>query len=147
MLILLPIKFTRIIIRGTYQSDFNIDSRNSLPYGITAYNNNFYITDNDSNLPDEVYLYDNTGRYQNQFNLDNDNATPQGIVTYNNKLYVIDSSDDEVYIYNISGTILQGTFNLHRNNTIPRGIEIYKGSFYITDRNTTDSKVYIYPID
>ena len=131
--------FTSLISsKNNSVTSFSLTSDNEHPYGITTYNNKFYIVDW---WDKKNYIYNNSGGYDSSLNFTSDNGTPFGIIIYNNKIYVTDNSDDQVYIYSSSG-VYETKFDLTNDN--PRGITTYNNKFYVID--ATDKKIYIYTI-
>ena len=79
-----------------YESSFDLMSDSDDPYGMTTYENRFYVTDNDD---DKVSIYSTNGVYEYSFDLTSDSDNPVDIITYNNKFYICDTTDNKVYIY------------------------------------------------
>ena len=123
-------------------TDFDLDSDNSAPEGITYANNRFYVVDY---WDERVYVYMMSGQRDTgaDFDLDSDNGYPSGITYANNRFYVVDRTDERVYVYMMSGQRDTGAdFDLDSDNGYPSGITYANNRFYVVDR--TDDKVYVY---
>ena len=123
-------------------TDFDLDSDNSAPEGITYANNRFYVVD----WSDErVYVYTMSGQRDTgaDFDLDNDSGFSEGITYANNRFYVVDWSDERVFVYTMSGQRDTGAdFDLDSDNSYPEGITYANNRFYVVDDR--NGKVFVY---
>ena len=84
--------------------DFDLNSANTNPQGITTDGTNIFVVDN---TDDKVYVYTMSGTYVKNFNLNSANTNPFGITTDGTNIFVVDVTDDKVYVYTMSGTYVQ----------------------------------------
>ena len=123
-------------------SDFDLDSDNGSPEGITFANDRLFVVDR---IDDKVYAYQSSGQRDSasDFDLDSDNSYPEGITFANNRFYVVDLLDDNVYAYQSSGQRDSASdFDLDSDNGSPEGITFANDRFFVVDR--FDDKVYAY---
>ena len=127
-------------------SDFDLDADNDNPYGMTAYDGKFWVTDGDNT----VYAYnpDGTRDLASDFNLDSGNDSPLGITAYDGKFWVADEYDRKVYAYNIvdGARDTDSDFSLYLDSH-PRlsKITTYDGKLWVT--GSLHSKIYAYNTD
>ena len=125
-------------------SDFDLDSQNTNPRGITAANDKIYVAD----LSDDVYVYDpadDGSRVTSlDFELASKNGSPSGMTELDGKFYVVDDVRDKIYVYNSDGTRdnASSDINLNHANEHPTGIAAHEGDLWVVDND--DSKVYVY---
>ncbi len=125
-------------------SDFDLDSQNTNPRGITAANDKIYVAD----LSDDVYVYDpadDGSRVTSlDFELASKNGSPSGMTELDGKFYVVDDVRDKIYVYNSDGTRdnASSDINLNFANEHPTGIAAHEGDLWVVDND--DSKVYVY---
>ncbi len=119
---------------------FKLDDNNKIPLGITAYNDKFYIADNDTTK--RIFIYNSLGVYESNFELASTNTNPFGITGYNDKLYVLDYNG-KIFIYDLVGNPLSN-FELASTNTNPFGIVSHNNKLYVADFS---DKVFVYNID
>ena len=125
-------------------SDFDLDSQNTNPRGITAANDKIYVAD----LSDDVYVYDpadDGSRVTSlDFELASKNGSPSGMTELDGKFYVVDDVRDKIYVYNSDGTRdnARSDINLNFANEHPTGIAAHEGDLWVVDND--DSIVYVY---
>ena len=135
-------------VRYDSTSDFDLDSANANPTGITFGNNKFWVADATDN---KVYAYNADGSRDtaSDFDLDSANANPTGITFGNNKFWVINTislAGNRVYAYNADGSRdTASDFDLDSINTSPVGITFGNNKFWVVD--SSDNKVYAYNAD
>ena len=120
--------------------NFDLESANGDPRGITYANGRFYVMDW---RDDKVYAYTATGQRDaaSDFDLYAANFSAEGITYANGRFYVVHVGDEKVYAYTASGQRdAASDFGLTRTN--PRGITYANGRFYVVDAG--DDKVYAY---
>ena len=125
-------------------SDFDLDSQNTNPRGITAANDKIYVAD----LSDDVYVYDPADEGSRvtslDFELASKNGSPSGMTELDGKFYVVDDVRDKIYVYNSDGTRdnARSDINLNFANEHPTGIAAHEGDLWVVDND--DSIVYVY---
>ena len=129
-------------------TNFSINSANSDSFGITYYDNKFWVVDWADNY---VYVYDTDGTRAaaSDFNLatSEDNTSPYGITYHDNKFWIVDTTDNKVFAYNTDGTRAAASdFDLDDDNTSPGGITFLDNKFWVADWSGTE-KVYAYNTD
>ncbi len=130
---------------ATFDFEFDLDSTNGSPTGITALNDKIWVADPSR---DKVFVYnatDGTRNSSSDFGLALDNANTHGMTALNNKFWVVDASSGtkKVWVYNADGTNdSSSNFNLISDITNPRGIIAHDGKLLIVDG--TSNKVYAY---
>ena len=135
-------------VRYDSTSDFDLDSANANPTGITFGNNKFWVADATDN---KVYAYNADGSRDtaSDFDLDSANANPTGITFGNNKFWVINTvsiTGNRVYAYNADDSRdTASDFDLDSINTSPVGITFGNNKFWVVD--SSDNKVYAYNAD
>ena len=126
-------------------SDFDLNSDNRNPEGITFANDRLYVVDN---WDDKVYAYQASGQHDSasDFELDADNSDPSGVTFANDTFYVIGElrgeADNKVYAYRADGERDSASdFNLDSDNRNRSGITFANDRFYVID--DSDGKVYV----
>ena len=97
-------------------SDFDLDSQNTNPRGITAANDKIYVAD----LSDDVYVYDPADEGSRvtslDFELASKNGSPSGMTELDGKFYVVDDVRDKIYVYNSDGTRDNASSDINLNS-------------------------------
>ena len=123
-------------------SEFDLDSDNANPDGITAYDDKLWVLDSTNS---KVYAYnaDGTRSADDDFDLDADNVSAFGITAFNGKFWIADGSDSKVYAYNADGTrSADDDFDLDIFFITATGITYYDNRFWVVDN--IFNKVYAY---
>ena len=125
-------------------SDFDLDSNNDWPGGITFANNRFYVVDK---FDDKVYVYQAAGQRDSasDFDLDSANRRAEGITFANDRFYVVDDREGRVYAYDASGQ-RASAFDLYLDpaNGDASGIAFANDRFYVVDDDREEDRVYAY---
>ena len=127
-------------------ANFELDSDNSDPEGITYANNRFYVLDSRDT---KVYGYTSSGQRDaaTDFALDSNNNGPEGITYANNRFYVLDRGnvsdrgDEKVYAYTSSGQ-RDAAADFDLDSSAPASITYANDRFYVAD--FSNAKVYVY---
>ena len=83
-------------------ADFDLDSDNADPFGISYVNDRFYVVNN-SDEAAQVYAYTSSGQRDEDADFNLPNGDPFGATYVNDLFYVVDNGDDQVYAYTSSG--------------------------------------------
>ena len=142
-------------------ADFNLNSGNSEPAGMTCYATGADLPRTNLFGPaalvidssdDKAYGYllrpTGTSRYFNNldFDLNSSNENPWGITKDSSNIYVSDTTDRRLYRYTREGVYSNVSFRLHEDNDHPRGIwRGSTGSVHVVD--ATDNSLYLYSTD
>ena len=126
-------------------TNFDIDSENDNPTGITTDGTYLYVVD----LTDKkVYVHslDGTRQADRDFNLDSSTGFASGITYDKTYIYILDSSGEKIFVYSLDGT-RQSTreFDLASSNDNPTGITTDGTYLYVVDQ--VDEKVYVHSLD
>ena len=84
-------------------ADFDLDSDNINPFGISYVNDRFYVVDNGDDGGDQVYVYTSSGQRDADADFNLPNSDPFGATYVNDLFYVVDNGDDQVYAYTSAG--------------------------------------------
>ena len=138
------IKSMFIILDGTYDFNFALDSANTTPTGITSVNGKWYIIQADV----KIFVYNADGTRDAGSDIDSILSGGTGLAFVNNKLYMVRSALRKVVCYNLDGTrdadLDFDITNIHNNSNM-HGIAFGNNKFYISD--TALEKVYVFNSD
>ena len=130
--------YSGIVLKRLPDKDFDLDSDNARPRGISFFNGRFWVVGEHAG----AYSYSITESRNTNFSRSTLNNRASGCTIYDNLLWVCDYSDRKVYVYdNLGNRQTSREFNLHADNTFPNGITSGPSHFYVVDAN---KKVFLY---
>ena len=121
--------------------DFTLHSDNGFPYGITVYNDVFYIAD----LTDkQVYAYNKDGSRNASKDFDVKQGgldySPFGIKAINGYFYIVNTTGKKIHAYNANTRTYDSSKDISVSETsYPVDLMFYNNFFYVVDFRGIDS--------